>query len=110
MLERRAAATVRASRAARRRADAAVADEHRRTFVIRSRMMSESVWPSELCSIVERRADRTVGTVQELVRRSMSANRSGESHERQRCHWARIVRGLERRIARAAEQESSWPD
>ena len=109
-LERRAAAAVFASNVERRRAEAAAAYEHERTDALRAFMASQPLWSSELCSIVVRRIDRTHAILQDLEQRKTSAQRWGESHEARRRRWARMVRGLERRIARAAEQEPVWPD
>ena len=109
-LERRAAAAVMASSAERRRTEAAAAREHLRNDAIRTFMTSQPVWTSELCSIIARRTDRMHAMLRDLEQRKESAELSGEIHEARRRRWARLVRGLERRIARAAEQEPVWPD
>lgn len=110
MLERRAAAAVYAANAERLRTEAAAAHARRRSDAIRALMAFEPIWTSELCSIVERRSDRTREMLGDLARRRAGAQRKGEAYEAQRRRWARMVRGLERRIAREAELESPWPD
>jgi len=110
MLEQRAAAALFASNAERRRIEVAAAHEHRRNDAIRALMALQPLWTSELCSIVVWRTDRVHAMLRELEQRKASAERSGEIQEARRRRWARMVRGLERRIARAAEQEPAWPD
>jgi hypothetical protein len=99
-----------ASNAERRRTETASAHERQGNEAIRAFMALQPLWTSELCSIVERRADRTQAMLRVLAQRRASAERDTETHEARRRRWARMVRGLDRRIARAAEQETAWPD
>lgn len=73
-------------------------------------MASQVLWTSDLCSIMERRSDRTRQILVDLTCRGARIDQSGAKFEGRRRRWARVVRGLERRVARAIEQESSWPD
>ena len=109
-LERRAAAAVRASNAERRRIGSMASEERDRGYAARAWMASQVLWTSDLCSMVERRGDRTRAILVDLTRRGARVDQSGAKLEDRLRRWARLVRGLERRIARAMEQESSWPD
>jgi len=109
-LERRAAAAVFASNAERRRIEVAKGHEHQRHDATRALMALQPLWTSELCSIIARRTDRMHAMLRELEERKASAERCGETYEARRRRWARMVRGLERRIARAAEPEPAWPN
>ncbi|HYK52449.1 MAG TPA: hypothetical protein VEV38_02860 [Candidatus Eremiobacteraceae bacterium] len=109
-LERRAAAAVRASNAERRRVESMASDERDRGHSARVWIASQPLWTSDLCSILECRADRMRHTLADLTRRGARADASGAASDAERRRWARIMRGLERRLARAADLESPWPD
>jgi len=109
-LERRAAAAVFASNAERRRIEVAATHEHQRNDAIRVLMALQPLWTSELCSIIARRTDRMRAMLRDLAQRKACAERRGETNEVRRRRWAGMVRGLERRMARAAEQEPAWPN
>jgi hypothetical protein len=109
-LERRAAALVRAAAAERMRLRAADAAHAACARAARVSLSGEAVWPSHLCSIVERRFERALGARSAIGARSHEIERAAGEHEARRRRWARSVRGLERRGTRDAGREPLWRD
>jgi len=72
---------------------------------IRSRFADSARWTAESCAFIHLRSIRSTVDRQRRSGEAASALQRAATHDRQRRHWAMLVRGLQRREARRRERD-----
>jgi len=107
-LERRATAAARAALAQARRLEVARIQEQAAASVARMTLAREPGWPSDICGLVDRRSARARIASDSLSIGVAKARASARAHDAERRRWAQLVRGLERRAVRRAQEDAAW--
>jgi hypothetical protein len=107
-LERRAAAKAASAADAARRHEARCDAERAAVHASRARLAARSSWVAVECAAVHLRRVRGDECIDVHSRRADGDRRRCRALVEERRKWARIRRGLERRVERLARTQSTW--